>query len=715
MSRDYMEVEMKKIITSVLWIIITLLCYSEANAFIVDHQCTDSSKIPVAWLQAARNNLRMGYSHTSHGSQLISGINAFRGSEGSRYYFTSSGWGAVSGVFINDYWANDGAGDLGHNGDLSWVTATETMLDNPANDRNVVMWSWCGGVSDNTASGIDIYLNAMNRLEQLYPQVSFIYMTGHLDGGGVVGNLHQMNERIRNYCQDHNKILFDFADIESYDPDGAINYMQLNANDNCDYNSNGNNRNWAREWLSANPASTLAVEAESCGGCAHSQYLNCVLKGRAFWWMMARIAGWEPGIPDPPVTLSKLYYPHVVSGDGVWGTEICVLNPNSNQTVNGIFKAFANDGRAVSDNLILSLAPQARRVINIATQFRDPQSIGYIVLESDSENLTGYMKFFINGVCRVAIPVVSQLNSGAVPISHIASDQYWWTGISLLNTTLSEKILSIYFNNGVLKNVTLSAGEHRAFSIKSLFDNTPQADINSAIIEGMTGVIGLELFSNSNQLSGILLSDKSSTEICYPHVVDDLQWWTGIVAYNPFDMESILTISPFTGDGSPLPLKTATLLPFSKYWGSVSSLALASETAWFKVESTTGISGFELFGSNDSQRLAGYSGVAISGTDGVLANLEEDGWSGIALVNIRATSVTVQLKAYDDSGALIATKSIDLKAYEKKVEVASTFFSTSIAGATYITYTVEGDGELVAFQLNNSSDNTMLDALPAIR
>ncbi len=514
---NHREVEMKRIIYSVLWFMIALLSYSEVSAFIVDHKCTDSSRIPTSWLRAARDNLRIGYSHTSHGSQLITGITAFRGSEGSRYYFTISDWDAEPGIFINDLWANEGAGDLGHNGDLSWVAATETRLNDTANDRNVVIWSWCGGVSDNTINGIDTYLNAMHQLEQRYPKVIFVYMTGHLDGSGSAGNLHRMNEQIRNYCRDHNKVLFDFADIESYDPDGEVNYMQLMADDNCDYNSGGNQQNWACNWIATNPASTLAVVAANCDDCAHSQCLNCVLKGRALWWLLARIAGWEPGtsvLPDdPPTTLTKLYYPHVASGDGIWKTQICALNPDSHKVISGVFKAYDNNGQPVSNNLLLNLAPRARQVINVAEQFNNSEAINYIVLECDSDNISGFMKFFIDGVCRVAIPVLSQLNSGDVPISHIASDQNWWTGLSLVNTTLSEKVLSLYFNNGVMKVVTLNPGEHRAFSIKSLFANTPQPDINSAIIEGMDGVVGLELFSNSNQLSGILLRDKSTSKI----------------------------------------------------------------------------------------------------------------------------------------------------------------------------------------------------------
>ena len=54
----------------------------------------------------------------------------------------------------------------------------------------------------------------MNQLEIDYPNVKFVYMTGHLDGSGANGNLNLRNEQIRAYARANNKILYDFADIE---------------------------------------------------------------------------------------------------------------------------------------------------------------------------------------------------------------------------------------------------------------------------------------------------------------------------------------------------------------------------------------------------------------------------------------------------------------------------------------------------------------------
>ena len=283
-----------------------------AGGVVVDHRCTDLAAVPAAAIAQAKATLRIGYGHTSHGSQLVTGLEAIRDHAGAPFDFTASGWGLDPGVFLNDSWGNaGGAADLGNAGDLAWRDATIAMLAAPGNDRNVVVWSWCGGVSDNSPSGIDAYLAAMDQLERSYPAVRFVYMTGHLDGGGAAGNLHARNQQIRAFCLANDKVLFDFADIESYDPGGGIDYMSRFATDGCEYDSDGDgnpwgDRNWAADWLAAHPASTLTACASACGECAHSQPLNCVLKGRAFWWLLARLAGWNGASEEPPERSHRL-------------------------------------------------------------------------------------------------------------------------------------------------------------------------------------------------------------------------------------------------------------------------------------------------------------------------------------------------------------------------------------------------------------------------
>ena len=65
------------------------------------------------------------------------------------------------------------------------------------------------------------YLTPMANLEIQYPGVTFVYMTGHVDHEDDANN-KAANQMIRDFCIANDKVLYDFADIESYDPDGML-------------------------------------------------------------------------------------------------------------------------------------------------------------------------------------------------------------------------------------------------------------------------------------------------------------------------------------------------------------------------------------------------------------------------------------------------------------------------------------------------------------
>ncbi|MDD5723241.1 MAG: S8 family serine peptidase, partial [Syntrophales bacterium] len=434
-----------------------------------------------------------------------------------------------------------------------------------------------------------------------------------------------------------------------------------------------------------------------------------------------RVSGYNvPYGPQPyalvasgAVNAALLYFPHI-AGTGTWKTEICVINTSS-QTINGTFKAYNDAGEPVSEIDDVTLAPHGRREITVGDEFSDPADIGYIVFESGLDAVAGYTKFYIEGRYRAAVPAVSGINTGDIYISHIASSDKWWTGISLLNTTSSPKTVTIEFDNGATKTKELAANEHSAFTIRSMFDNKPQPGIHSAVIKGGSGVIGLELFSSigsARQLGGVLLKDDTGSKIYYPHIVSDSNWWTGIVAYNPSASASTITITPYSKEGASLTTQSLEMSGRGKYIGTVADLDLPVDTAWLQIEATSPVTGLELFATRNGNQLAGYTGVGISGKEGVFAKLEKDGWTGIALANTESSPATVTLTAYNDSGATITTEAINLNAHEKVVNTAEGIFTGDISNATYITYS--SNKEVVGFQLNASSDSMMLDALPGM-
>ena len=236
----------------------------------------------------AKSKLLIAYEHTSHGEQIIQGMTGLMNSVmgGSpKFDFINSDIHSANRLSIHDHGIYGGGGaDLGGGGDYTaFYNQTRAYLNSHPN-CNVVMWSWCGQLSYLSSSVVmSNYLSLMASLENEYASrpVKFVYMTGHLDGTGSSGNLHQRNEQIRAHCATNNRILFDFADIERYDPNG-VDYLNLGADDGCNYDGG----NWAINWQNSH---TVNVDWYNCAS-SHSQPLNANMKAYAAWWMFTKIA-----------------------------------------------------------------------------------------------------------------------------------------------------------------------------------------------------------------------------------------------------------------------------------------------------------------------------------------------------------------------------------------------------------------------------------------
>lgn len=270
------------------------------HSLIIDHNCVRFEQIPSEWIETIQNNIRIHYAHTSHGGQITTGLYRlenlnssysvaigssslptetralciFDGQEFESYITPELYWESVSGI-------QDTYDVINHNPSIS-----------------ISMWCWCCQVSYYSTTQIQAYLDQINAFEHHYltqgRNITFVYMTGNCDEGYYpegttaegdrdpsAGYTRYMNNQlIRQYCIENNKTLFDFADIECwlYDEDG-------NPYDHSTYQYNNGTDVVTvpkRHWIYSNVSQA-----------AHTSYINCENKGKAFWWMLARLVGWN--------------------------------------------------------------------------------------------------------------------------------------------------------------------------------------------------------------------------------------------------------------------------------------------------------------------------------------------------------------------------------------------------------------------------------------
>ncbi len=288
-------------------LVVVVLCAFEGRSLAVriqpltvDHGCVDISQIPEEAILQAKAKLHIAYAHTSHGSQITTGMTGL-------VAFADGGGKGLSlpeGIFGWNNGGLDGALDL-HDRAMpqdvgyypQWFDSTLAYLEDPENaDVNVILWSWCGQV-DSKYYGNRLfteYIEPMEQLEQMYPHVTFVFMTGHVDHFDDANN-KAANQIIRDYCEANNKVLYDFADIESHDPDGV--YFAF-PGDDCRYYASRTGAllgNWAQERQDSHE---LDVDWYDCSS-AHSEPLNANLKAYAAWWLLARLGGW----PGPAISV----------------------------------------------------------------------------------------------------------------------------------------------------------------------------------------------------------------------------------------------------------------------------------------------------------------------------------------------------------------------------------------------------------------------------
>jgi len=96
---------------------------SRNQALVIDHTCVDISRIPEYWIKKAKAEFGISYGHTSHGSQIVSGMRVLLDQSG---LYSFDQYGSKDSLALHDH---EPQGDLGNPDSMShkatWGIQTE--------------------------------------------------------------------------------------------------------------------------------------------------------------------------------------------------------------------------------------------------------------------------------------------------------------------------------------------------------------------------------------------------------------------------------------------------------------------------------------------------------------------------------------------------------------------------------------------------------------
>lgn len=217
------------------------------------------------------------------------------------YEFKQGTWTELTADFVNNmYPTRIGANDIvTYQFSYLNVGVADTTINDP-----VCGFLATGDRSTCSAAFRDVHVGRLTALESqnMSAHKAFIYWTTSLARGIGTNVSTVFNNGMRSFAVNNNKILFDIADIISYDPSGrqcfddrdGVAYTRKQANSCTPMSFSENYPDDGQNYPAICQDYTIEVDNGhfSVGGAR-------IRTAKAFWILLAQIAGWNPGGASP--------------------------------------------------------------------------------------------------------------------------------------------------------------------------------------------------------------------------------------------------------------------------------------------------------------------------------------------------------------------------------------------------------------------------------
>ncbi len=429
-------------------------------------------------------------------------------------------------------------------------------------------------------------------------------------------------------------------------------------------------------------------------------------------------------------TLNPAIYLTDVSSDAVKTARLGLVNPFTT-IANAECIAYDSQG-AILEKVQLEIPPMGRCQERLDVLFSNPAEIAWVRVDAN-QPIQGFS--LVESYDRkeaYAVSGVGKLSSDVL-VPHIAErTEQWYTRAHVVNGsagTVDAMLVAGSSEEGLDNRRGYSTD--RFDFVEKLGGTIPVGSESGSFseISRQISLAGSEVFGKvdgNRQVAGLTLNDgkidnpnffATDKILLFTHIARDVaQFWTGLAMVNFSSEPRNLQLIAFGSGGIEVGRLDLTLSAGEKLVDTADSLLgpLGGPAAidWLEVHGAEDVVGYELFGTIDNKRLAGFEAGPQVNTRLCFPHVDAGvgQWHGISLVNVNEAPITASLTLYSDGGQVLGETSKVLAAKEKWVALLTDVFGTLPLESGWVE--AESDANMAGFLLFGDQQ---FEAMSAVR